>query len=124
MQDDVPPTKAKQPRARPALKAVPKSAPPEPAVKAKGETTAAVLRKAMLLDRVGLIAKGKKKDVKEAVEATLLVLGEALARGEELNLPPFGKAKVTRQKGVKGGDHYVIKLRRAGKGEEPLADGE
>ena len=84
------------------------------------------VRKSDLLARVGALSKAKKKDVKEVVEATLLVLGEALARGEDLNLPPLGKAKVGRQKGVNGGDLYIIKLRRgaakAGAATEPLAD--
>ncbi len=80
---------------------------------ASGEGATGSLRKKDLLDRVGAKAKVKKKDIKEVVEATLLVLGEALAAGEELNLPPFGKAKVNRQKGVAGGDMYIIKLRRS-----------
>ena len=63
-----------------------------------------------------VVAALKKKDVKDVVETTLQVLGEALAKGEELNLPPLGKAKVNRQKGVTGGDMYIIRLRRfAGK---------
>ena len=80
---------------------------------ASGEGATGSLRKKDLLDRVGAKAKVKKKDIKEVVEATLLVLGEALAAGEELNLPPLGKAKVNRQKGVAGGDMYIIKLRRS-----------
>ena len=81
---------------------------------AEGDTqgSAPLLRKKDLLDRVGEKSKAKKKDIKDVVEATLLVMGEALARGEELNLPPLGKAKVNRQKGVNGGDMYIIKLRR------------
>ncbi len=84
-----------------------------------------VLRKKDLLERVQAQSKAKKKDVKDVVEAVLTVLGEALAKGEELNLPPLGKARVGRHKGVSGGELYIIKLRRAGaKGEgpsEPLA---
>jgi Bacterial DNA-binding protein len=81
----------------------------------EGESAAATgsLRKKDLLDRVGARSKAKKKDIKDVVEATLLVLGEALAAGEELNLPPLGKAKINRQKGVNGGDMYIIKLRRS-----------
>lgn len=80
---------------------------------ASGEGATGSLRKKDLLDRVGAKSKAKKKDIKDVVEATLLVLGEALAAGEELNLPPLGKAKVNRQKGVAGGDMYIIKLRRS-----------
>ena len=48
------------------------------------------------------VVGGKKKGVKEIVEATLSVLGEALQKGEALNIPPFGRAKV--------GDRYVLEL--------------
>lgn len=123
------------PKAPSSHKAVGKSAPKAKAIAPEPEpgndppdAATVVLRKKDLLDRVGALAQGKKKDVKQAVEATLLVLGEALARGEELNLPPLGKAKVGRQKGVPGGELYIIRLRRGpAKGETaaaPLADGE
>ena len=78
-----------------------------------GEAATGSLRKKDLLERVGAKSKAKKKDIKDVVEATLLVLGEALAAGEELNLPPLGKAKVNRQNGVTGGDMYIIRLRRS-----------
>lgn len=99
-----------KPRARAA-----KAATAEDAESAEGGSAGAAgaLRKKDLLDRVGAKSKVKKKDIKDVVEATLLVLGEALAAGEELNLPPLGKAKVNRQKGVAGGDMYIIKLRRS-----------
>jgi nucleoid DNA-binding protein len=57
-----------------------------------------VLRKQDLVDRVVARSGLKKKDVKPAVEALLEELGLAVSRGEELNLPPFGKLKVTREK--------------------------
>jgi DNA-binding protein HU-alpha len=57
-----------------------------------------VLRKKDLVDRVVARSGLKKKDVKPAVEALLEELGLAVSRGEELNLPPFGKLKVTREK--------------------------
>ena len=89
---------------------------------AGSDAATGLMRKKDLLERVGAKSKAKKKDVKDVVEATLLVLGEALAAGEELNLPPLGKARVNRQKGVNGGDMYIIKLRRttgkAGGGDE------
>ena len=62
---------------------------------------------------VPLVAKatgGKKKDLKEIVEAVLGELGSALSTGKELNLPPLGKARVNRQKG----DLMVVRLKRGG----------
>lgn len=97
-----------------------------PALAAGAEDAPAVatLKKKDLLERVQALAKARKKDVKDVVEATLQVLGEALAAGEELNLPPLGKAKVNRQKGVAGGDMYIIRLRRGNAKAERLAEPE
>lgn len=53
-----------------------------------------------------------------AVEATLAELGRAIAAGETLALPPFGKARVSRQKTVKGSEVLVLRLRRPGPGAE------
>ena len=73
---------------------------------------APMLRFKDFLDRVVARSGAKKKDAKGVVEATLAVLGEALARGEALNLPEFGKAKVNRQKDDGGVETMVVKLRR------------
>ncbi|NUB43827.1 HU family DNA-binding protein [Fertoebacter nigrum] len=83
-------------------------------------TPATVLKKKELIERVSKAAGGKKKDVKEIVEATLAVLGDALSKGEELNLPPLGRAKVNRQKDLASGEMMVLKLRRAP--EKPADD--
>jgi len=80
------------------------------------------LKKKDLLERVMALSKAKKKDVKDVVETTLKVLGEALAKGEDLNLPPLGRAKVNRQKGVAGGDMYIIRLRRSNGKRSDAAD--
>lgn len=70
------------------------------------------LKKKELVDRVVARSGVKKKDAKPAVEAALAVLGEALANGEELNLQPFGKLKINREKVA--GNHRIIvcKLRQ------------
>jgi DNA-binding protein HU-alpha len=73
---------------------------------------AATLRMRDLLERVVARSGAKKKDAKAVVEATLAVLGEALAKGESLNLPEFGKARVSRQKDSGGVEITVVKLRR------------
>ncbi len=65
-----------------------------------------------LLDRVVARSGAKKKDAKAVVEATLACLGEALAKGEALNLPELGKARVNRQKGQGGVETLVVRLRR------------
>jgi DNA-binding protein HU-alpha len=84
------------------------------------------LRKKELVERVAEVSGAKKKVVKGIVEATLKVLGDALSRDEVLALPPFGKAKVNRQKDTGGGEMLIVKIRRAApgpKGADPLASG-
>lgn len=72
------------------------------------------LKKKELIDRVVAASGAKKKAVKEIVEATLTVLGEALAKGEDLILPPFGKARVNRSRDTDGGTTMMVKLRQGG----------
>ena len=73
------------------------------------------LRKKDLVARVITALDGKKKgQVKEIVEATLAALGAALAKGESLNLPPFGRARIARQKGEGKASSMTVKLRGAG----------
>ncbi|WP_175482034.1 HU family DNA-binding protein [Gemmobacter aquatilis] len=57
-----------------------------------------------------------RKGVREVVDATLAAIGDALSKGQDLNLPPLGKAKVGRQKGKTDGDGelLVVKLKRGG----------
>lgn len=55
-----------------------------------------VMRKKRLLELVVARSHVKKKYAKPVVEAVLEVIGEALANGEDLNLPPLGKIKVQR----------------------------
>ncbi|MEH7827515.1 HU family DNA-binding protein [Gemmobacter denitrificans] len=80
---------------------------PEPKVRPAGE----VLKLRALIEQVTAATGGKKKGVKETIEATLSALAAALAKGHDLNLPPLGKAKVSRQKGEGEGGMMVIKLK-------------
>ncbi len=86
---------------------------PEAGAEAKAEH-GPQLKKKELVDRVTEATGGKKKLVKEIVEATLAALGEALQKGEALNLPPFGRAKVARSKGEGKDSSMTVKLRGAG----------
>ena len=93
---------------------------------ATGSKAATGLRLRELVDRVVAATGGKKKGVKEIVEATLTQMGEALAKGESLNLPALGKMRVARP-GSEGGGAMTLKLRqgsggKAKGGKEPLAD--
>ncbi|MGX0977551.1 hypothetical protein ACSSVY_003284 [Roseovarius sp. MBR-51] len=82
------------------------------------------LKKQELIDKV--LGKGdiKKKYAKPVVEAVLEVLGEALAEGRELNLPPMGKIKINRVRDVANARIIVAKIRqsKAGAGSDAGTD--
>jgi len=80
------------------------------------------LKKKELVARVVAALDGKKKGgVKEIVEATLAAMGEALQKGESLNIPPFGRARVARQKGEGADQMTTVRLRGAGSKNAPKA---
>ncbi len=72
-----------------------------------------VMRKKELIDLVVERSGLKKKDAKPIVEATLAILGEALAEARELNLQPLGKVKVRREKLMPNGRVLVTKIRQS-----------
>lgn len=71
------------------------------------------MKKKELVDLVVERSGMKKKDIKPAVEATLAVLGEAIASGRELNLQPFGKLRINRSEEKANGRVIVCKLRQS-----------
>jgi DNA-binding protein HU-alpha len=105
---------------------VPADATPEPAAAAK--VKAPSLRIKTLVDRVVETTGGKKKGVKDIVEATLNALGEALSKGEDLNLPGLGRTRIARSTEKDGAAHMTLKVRRGPhkkkEAKEPLADEE
>lgn len=72
-----------------------------------------MMRKKELVDVVVARSGMKKKDVKPVVEMMLSVLGEAIADNRELNLPPFGRLKVRREKTLPNGRMVVAKIRQS-----------
>lgn len=66
-----------------------------------------------LIDRVVTASGIKKKAAKPVVEAMLKELGEALSRGETLNLQPFGKGIVKTQKTLENAEVIELRLRRS-----------
>ena len=70
------------------------------------------MKKKELIDRVVERSGIKKKDAKPVVEAMLGVLGESIADGRELNLPPFGKLRINRAEEKGNGKIIVCKLRQ------------
>lgn len=70
-----------------------------------------------LVEAVQARTTGKKKETRATVEATLAVIGEALGKGQDLNLPPLGRAKVGRHKEAGNGEMLVVKIKRGGTGK-------
>jgi nucleoid DNA-binding protein len=71
-----------------------------------------MIKKPEFLERVVARTDVKKRDAKPAIEAAFAVLIEALAEGEDLNLPPLGKLRVVRSKDLEGGAQVMtLKLR-------------
>lgn len=79
------------------------------AVTAAPEPTAGLIKLKDLIDSVAGKTGGKKPEVKAAVEATLAAIGEALATGKALAVPPLGKLRVVKNKGPA----LTLKLRLA-----------
>ena len=71
-----------------------------------------LLRMKDFLARVTEANGGKRTGVRQIVELTLAQLGEALEKGEQVNLPPLGRAKVTRRDDSGEGASLMIRLRR------------
>ena len=101
------PALAKAPAKAPALALVGAETEPAVAKAAPGPG----LRLKQLVDRVVAATGGKKKGVKDIVEATLAQMGTALQQGEALNLPAFGKLRVVRS-GAESGGAMTLKLRQ------------
>lgn len=70
------------------------------------------LRKRELIEAVVLRSGVKKRDAKPVIEAMLAELGENLAAGRDLTLPPLGKVKVAREKDTPNGRVIVIRVRQ------------
>ena len=73
-----------------------------------------MIKKPEFIDRVVEASGMKKGEVKPIVEAALAVLGDALEKGEDLQLQPLGKIKVQNTKDVGGGAKaFTLNLRTA-----------
>ncbi len=107
------------------LSVVPAKAMPTDTETRAGETDgtgAVLLRKKDFVERVVAASGAKKKDARDVIDATLKLLGEALAAGESVVLPPFGRARVSRQVDRKGGEMLVVKLVRSDQGSANKPD--
>ncbi len=68
------------------------------------------IRKKDFVDRAADRSGVRKADARAAIEAALALMAEMLVAGEELNLPPLGKLKVTRVKDNDRGKVIMLRL--------------
>lgn len=73
---------------------------------------AQVVQKRDFVDRVVAATGAKKSEVCPIIEATLDQLGAALAAGETLAVPPFGRARINRSRDMRGSEVITLRLRR------------
>lgn len=64
-----------------------------------------------IVTRAVEISGVKKKDARPSVEAALQVVLSALAEGNEVNVPPYGKIRIVKEKAIKGGKMITAKIR-------------
>ncbi|WP_172294173.1 HU family DNA-binding protein [Pseudoruegeria sp. HB172150] len=72
-----------------------------------------VMGKRELVNRVVEASGIKKRAAKPVVEAMLKELGDALSRGETLNLQPFGKGIVKNYRNLENAEVVELRLRRS-----------
>lgn len=118
-------------KAAPAAKAAaaaPAAPAADPAPAPVAKVKAPALKIKDLVTRVAEATGGKRKGVKEMVEATLAALGDALSKGEDLNLPGLGRTRIARMAEKDGGSLMTLKVRRGvhkkKEAKEPLAEDE
>lgn len=86
------------------------------------------VKKKDFVDRVSARSGTKKPVARNLTDVVLAVLGEALAEGETLILPPLGRVSLVRKTGKAGSEVMHLKLKRmtvgegAKKGEENAED--
>ncbi|MGB3244418.1 MAG: HU family DNA-binding protein [Sulfitobacter sp.] len=70
----------------------------------------AAMRKKEIIEQTVTRSGLKKRDVKPLVDTLLAVMGEAMADGRELVMPPFGRLKVHKQKTTQKKNIYFAKV--------------
>ena len=100
-----------------AIEAIPVVAPvkavePKLVTPTEPVVSASSMRKPDLITSVVARTGAKPRDVKPIVDAVLATLGEAIAEGQELNLPPLGKLKLQRAKETDKARITIAKLRQ------------
>jgi len=98
-----------------AAKTTPSTSAPKPTVvnESTPTSTAPMMKKKELIEAVVERSGVRKKFAKPAMEAMMEILGEAIAEGRDLNLPPMGKIKHQRVKEASNARITVAKIRQS-----------
>ena len=83
---------------------------------------AKVLQKRQLVAHVVRRTGLRSTDIKPVVEATLAELGDAIAAGMTLALPPLGRGRVSRRLDPSGAEIITLRLRRKPDDQPPDPD--
>lgn len=89
----------------PAIKSVPEG-------ESIPENEPTTLKRNDLLQAVAARSALPKSDLRPVIELVLDELGEALASGRDLALPPLGRVKIQRRKEIEAGEVLSLRLRR------------
>lgn len=108
--------------ARPAAADITDASMPNVVTVAEPAAVETDMSKREMIDLVVERAGGKRKEVKQAVEATLAILGEALASGRELNLQPLGKMRINRVEEKANGRVIFCRFRQSAKNVAGMSD--
>ncbi len=100
-----------------------KAAKPAPKAEADQVDVVQELRKKALVEKAAARAGVNKKTARDVLDAAFAEIGEALSRGEGLNLPPLGKGRVNRQKESGTREVIILKLRRTPKAAREAEQG-
>jgi len=126
-------TRPQAPGSQPPAAQAPAQAPVKPQAQATGAPSLSIvaelkpqaageeIKKKDIIDMVTERSGLKKKDAKPAVEAMIDILGELIAEGRDLNLPPLGKIKHQRTRDTANARIVMLKVRQgksAGSGRD------
>ena len=116
-----------KPTAAKAKTAPKAAAKPDPKPELAVTPDAPVMRTKDLVEAIAPNVSVKRKDLRPLMEAVFKAMGDALAEGKSLNIPPLGKILVKKERKGENADTIVLRLRRqhaSVKAAESLAEDE
>ncbi len=92
---------------------------------AKAEALANMVKKKDIYDHVTIATGLRKREVREAIDATFAFMFETLSAGKDVHCPPLGKIRViSKGEGDNAKVMYRLNIRKAGKAKSEDAPDE